>query len=182
MTDLEQTIDTSDAAEELSEELLELHSKTVQDKYVKAEITQVEEHDSDEIMLEAKLPNGEEESYTFDKPMPWNASFFFARLAESYGYEPGNIQHLIGDELLVYPDDGEWEIKEPYSTRQFVFSWISYEMTGRLKLMLLAIPILIAVPVALILMMPDSSFGLVLIFLELFVGVLAADARWGNEY
>lgn len=114
------------AAEELSDELLEIESRTVGDRYVRAEVTAVEARSEDTVRVRAKLPNGEAPKWDLDKPVPWNHSFLFARLAESKGYEPGSIHYLVGDEILVKPnDESNWEIVDPWGKKKRLKTWIS---------------------------------------------------------
>lgn len=113
-------------AEDLSDELLEIESRTVGDRYVRAEVTSVRARSKDQVRLKAKLPNGETPRWDLDKPVPWNQSFLFARLAESKGYEPGSIHYLVGDEILVKPgEDSGWEIVDPWDWKKRAATWIS---------------------------------------------------------
>ncbi|RDZ39393.1 hypothetical protein C5B91_20055 [Haloferax sp. Atlit-10N] len=105
-----------DVAEDLSDELLEISTQTVDGRYVRGRVTHIEDQKSNEILLRLVLPNGDMPEFTFEKPIPWKRSFDFVRILEEKGYEPGSIQMLIGDQLLVEPDgEGDWDIVIPSS-------------------------------------------------------------------
>lgn len=117
------TRDESNAAEELSDELLEIELSTVDDTTVRGEITEVRPISS-KIILKAEVPGGETVSERFTKPVPWSTQYKFARIVEERGYGPGTAHHLEGEEvLLTRTSNDSWEFDDP---KDLQYYWEHY--------------------------------------------------------
>lgn len=100
-------------ASDLADELSEMQLMSTSDRKVRARLLPPVQRDGD-IVVQAKLPDGDVVSREFDKPKPWSDRYEFARFVEAYGYGPDSIMNLAGEEVTVERTrDEEWRIVHP---------------------------------------------------------------------
>lgn len=103
----------AESAENLSDELLEIELSTVDDKTVRATVTEIMSVGS-KVKITAEVPGGETVTERMKKPIPWSTRFKFARIVEDRGYGAGTTHHLVGEEILLERNsDEEWEFIDP---------------------------------------------------------------------
>lgn len=107
-------------ASSLADELYAIELATTSGDYVKAEILNVVSVSEETIELDARLPNGQTESWELDKPIPWSDSFLFVRIMDEFDYGPANVEQLVGEEVLVQRDEDSWELKDPRTPTDFL--------------------------------------------------------------
>lgn len=106
---------TTEEAEALSSELLAIADATEGD-HVRAEVVGIDcPDDPSQLRLTVRLPHGERETFGVEKPVPWDTEFTLAGIMEDHGLGPANVEMLLGEDVLVERDGGDWTLVNPAS-------------------------------------------------------------------
>lgn len=120
---MHQEIQTQKQGSDIVEDCLEY--ETVGEHYI-CEVVDIREDErvkkQNKLIIEVDVPFGKR-YWQFDKPYTWDGEF--AEFAELHGYGQGNFHELLGDEVVVMPEDDDeksWSLikKTPHEVRKEV--------------------------------------------------------------